>query len=257
MTIFPSISQQFDGVIWRMEIDELTETVFVEIRNSEEKKVSFGAIDLLNGKAFFKDLTTSERWHTGIEAAYDGVLLLHFYQSETGPTHKGIIAIDAHTGATLWSNYNYTFDHLSVNGPVLYDARIQPRKLFLTDIKTGATTRIYEPSIYRELKNNIVLPELKTPEFLSAKLVTIHPFGNMIHYLEYNNLIIVSLHALKGGELTQSLYIMDGVNPDGYREVYEDLLNAGIQKIQPEAFIMHKNRLVYIKNKSELKILTL
>jgi len=235
-----------------MEIDDLMETIFVEIRNIEEKKVSFGAINLLNGKTLFKDLTTSERWHTGIEAGYDGVLLLHFYQSETGPTHKGIIAIDAYTGATLWSNYNYTFDHLSANGLVLYDSRIHPRKLFLADIKTGATTRIYEPSVCRELKSNIVLPELKTPEFLSAKVVTVHPFGNMIHYLEYNNLIIVSLHALKGGELTQSLYIMDGAD-----KVYEDLLNAGIQKIQPEAFIMHKNRLIYIKNKSELKILTL
>jgi hypothetical protein len=235
-----------------MEIDELTETIFAEIRNSEEKKVSFGAVDLLNGKTLFKELTTDERWHTGIEAAYDGVLLLHFYQSETGPTHRGLLAIDADTGNTLWSNYNFTFDHLSANGLVLYDARIHPRKLFLADIKTGATTRIYEPSVYRELKNSITLPELKTPEFLSAKLVTVHPFGNMVHYLKYNNFIIVSLHALKSGELTQSLYIMDGVN-----KVYEDLLNAGIQKIQPEAFIMHKNHLIYIKNKSELKVLTL
>ncbi len=215
----------------------------------KKRKVYFGAVNLLNGKTLFKDLTTSERWHTGIEAAYDGVLLLHFYQSETGPTHKGVIAIDAYTGATLWSNYNYTFDHLSVNGPVLYDAQIHPRKLFLANIKTGATTRIYEPSVYKNLQNNIVLPELKTHEFLSAKLVTVHPFGNMIHYLEYNNLIIVSLHALKGGELTQSLYIMDRDT-----KIYEDLLNAGIQKIQPEAFIMHKNHLIYIKNKSELKI---
>jgi len=79
-----------------------------------------------------------------------------------------------------------------------------------------------------------------------------HPFGNMMHYLEYNNLRIVSLHALKGGELTQLLYIMNGVD-----NVYEDILNAGIQKIQPEAFIMYKNCLIYIKNKSEIKILAL
>jgi len=60
------------------------------------------------------------------------------------------------------------------------------------------------------------------------------------------------LHALKGGQLTQSLFIADG-----NITVYDDLLNAGIQKMQPEAFIMHKNRLIYIKNKSELKVLTL
>ncbi len=252
MTLHPTISEQFDGTIWRMEIDEITETIFVEVRNSEEKKVHFGAINLLSGETLFKGLTTDERWLTGIEAAYDGVLLLHFYQSETGPAHKGLLAVDAFTGKTLWSNYAYSFDHLSENGPVLYDARIQPRKLFLADIKTGATTRIYEPSVYKRLENNIVLPELRTPEFLAKGLLPVHAFGNMIHYLEYNNFRIVSLHALRGGQLTQSLFVMDGVN-----KVYEDLLNEEIQKIQPEAFILHKNRLIYIKNKSELKVLTL
>jgi len=252
MTLHPNISEQFDGAIWRMEIDEITETIFVEIRNSKEKKVYFGAIDLPSGKTLFKGLSTDERWLTGIEAAYDGVLLLHFYQSETGPAHKGLLAVDAFTGKTLWSNYTYSFDHLCEAGPVLYDARIQPRKLFLADIKTGATTRIYEPSTYKRLENNIVIPEMKTPEFLVPGLLPVHAYGNMIHYLDYNNFRIVSLHALRAGQLTQSLFIMDGVN-----KVYEDLLNEEIQKIQPEAFILHKNHLIYIKNKSALKILTL
>jgi hypothetical protein len=246
------ISEQFNGTIWRMEIDELTETVLLEIRNSEDKKVCFGSAGLNNGVIHFKDISTSEQWLTGIEAAYDGVLLLHYYQTEVGPAHKGLLAIDVVTGEALWSNYNYAFDHLSLNGPAVYDTRVQPRKLFLANIKTGATTRIYEPSVYKELENNIVLPELITPDELSLKLTALHPFGNMVHYLEYNNFRIVSLHALKAGQLIQSLFIFDGVN-----KVYEDLLNTDIQKIQPEAFILHKNRLIYIKNKSELRVLPL
>lgn len=257
------ISETFNGAIWRMEIDEICDTLFVEVRNSQEKKVSFSALNLANGYVYFKDLQTSERWLTGIEAAYDGVMLLHNYQTEAGPAHKGLEAIDAVTGKTLWSNYNYAFDHLSVNGPIVYDSRIHPRKLFLADIKTGATTRIYEPSVYKELKNNIVSPVLTTPETihdvgtthhspLTAHLLPAHPFGNTVHYLEYNKFRIVSLHALRGGQLTQSIYVMEGVD-----KVYEDLLNIDIQKIQPEAFIMHKTSLIYIKNKSELKVLTL
>jgi len=252
MSFSPIISEQFNGAIWRMEIDELNSVLFVEVRDNEEKKVYFGAVDMINGKTLFKGLTTDERWLTGIEAAYDGVLLLHFYQSESGPTHKGLLAIDGATGNMLWSNFNYSFDHLSLSGPVLYDARLQPRKLFLVDIKTGATTRIYEPTVIKELNSSIQAPEIKGVDFFSQNFLPVHPFGNMIHYLEYNNFRIVSLHALKGGELTQSLYIMDGVD-----KVYEDLLNAGIQKMQPEAFIMHKNYLIYIKNKSELKVITL
>jgi hypothetical protein len=251
MNIQPHISEQFDGDIWRLEIDELSDTIFVEVRNSAEKQVSFSAINLVNGEVYFKNLTTPERWLTGIEAAFDGVLLLHNYQSETGPAHKGLVAIDAHSSKTLWSNYTLGFDHLTVDGPILYDAHFHPRQLFLADIKTGATKRIYEPSVYYALKNSVIVPEITGAEF-AADLSFMHPFGERVHYLEYNNFRIVSLHALKAGTLTQSIFIMDGVN-----RIYEDLLNSGIQKLQPEAFIMHKNHLIYIKNKSELKVLAL
>jgi hypothetical protein len=251
MNIQPHISEQFDGDIWRLEIDESSDTVFAEVRNSAEKQVSFSAINLVNGEVYFKNFTTPERWLTGIEAAFDSVLLLHNYQSETGPAHKGLVAIDAFSSKTLWSNYTLGFDHLTVDGPVLYDAHFHPRQLFLADIKNGATKRVYEPSVYQALKNSVVVPEI-TDANLAADLLLIHPFGETIHYLEYNNLRIVSLHALKAGTLTQSIFITDGVN-----NIYEDLLNSGIQKLQPEAFIMHKNRLIYIKNRSELKVLAL
>jgi hypothetical protein len=252
MPVQSIINETFHGAIWRMEIDEITETIFIEVRDSDDKKVHFGAVSLVTGNVLFKDITTPERWLTGIEAAYDGVLLLHFYQTDTGPAHKGLMAIDAGTGEVLWSNYALTFDHLSVNAPIVYDMRMQPRKLFLADIKTGATTRIYEPSVYKELKNGVVMPENISPDDLPLISLQLHPYGNLVHYLDYSNFRIVSLHALKGGQLNQLLFVYDGGE-----KIYEDILNAGIQKMQPEAFILHKNRLIYIKNKSELKVFTL
>ncbi|HEY4323522.1 MAG TPA: DUF4905 domain-containing protein [Mucilaginibacter sp.] len=247
----PFIIENFNGAIWRMEIDELTETIFVEVRDSEEKRVSFGSVNLISGEIYFKDLTTPERWLTGIEAAYDGVLLLHNYQTESGPAHKGLVAIDGQTAATLWSNYNVTFDHLSVQGPILFDSRFQPRKLFLIDVKTGATIGNYPSSDNKELPNSIVLPELVSYEIVN-NMSQIPAFGGAVHYLEHNNFRIVSLHSLIEGWLSQHLFVMDGDE-----KVYEDLLNNNIQKMQPEAFILHKERLIYIKNKSELKVLTL
>jgi len=43
--------------------------------------------------------------------------------------------VDAVTTKILWSDFTYTFDHLSENGPVVYDVRIHPRKYFLIDAK--------------------------------------------------------------------------------------------------------------------------
>lgn len=251
-TLLPYVNQQFNGTIWRLEIDELSENIFIETRNEQDKQVSFSSINLNTGQVNFKGLTTPERWLTGIEAAYNDVLLLHNYQSEKGPLHKGIIAVDAITGETLWSNYVNAFDHLSADGPVVYNTSIQPKKLFIADVKTGATNRLYDPSVDHELQNNIVVPVLVEPALLSPELIPFALFGNSIHYLEYNNFRIVSLHTLEDGALKQYLYIFSGVD-----KVYSDLLNTDIQKLQPEAFILHKTRLIYIKDKSVLNIVNL
>lgn len=245
----PYIIEQFKGVIWRLEIDELTDAICIETRDESEKLVSFSSVNLDTGKVNFKELTTEERWLTGIEAIYDGVLLLHNYLSQNGPLHKGIIAIDAFTGKTLWSNYTLAFEMLINDGPILYDTHIHPKRLYLADVHTGNSTRIYEPTIHREIKSNIKIPDIADPAGLDTPLP---PFGNSVHYLKHNACRIVSLHTIQAGVLQQWLFVMDDAG-----KVYEDLLNTGIQKLQPESFILHKNRLIYIKNKSELKIVKL
>ena len=247
----PHISYQFKSTVWRLEIDTLSQIIFVEVRDQSDKKVHFAAIRLDNGDLLFDDLQTEERWLTGIETAYNGVLLLHNYQSETGPIHKGLTAIDD-TGKVLWSNFTHAFDHLSSNGPVVYDTRIQPRKLFLIDVITGAMARPYNSLADPEMDNEIILPEEIPVNSLKHIQFPTDPFGNTIHYLEHNNFRIVSLHTFAEGALQQHLYIMDGTGV-----IYHDLLNTDVQKLQPESFLMHHDHLIYLKNKSQLKVLNL
>jgi hypothetical protein len=75
------VAEHFNGKIWRMEIDHISHTLFAETRNNEDRKVSFAAISLESGKTFFKNYTVDESWLTGIETAYNSVLLLHYYES--------------------------------------------------------------------------------------------------------------------------------------------------------------------------------
>jgi hypothetical protein len=236
-----------------LEIDPVTNILFAEIRDSGDKRVSFSAIDLKNSKVYFNDLQTEERWLTGIETAHDGVLLLHNYQSENGPAHKGLIGIDSKTGKTTWSNYTHAFDHLSVNGPVIYDTRLQPTRLSIADIKTGTILRSYQPSIDTEVENHIILPEIAPIEIASSLSLQLKTFGNTLHYFDYNNLRIVSLHAFSDGTLQQLLYIFTSDN----KIVYQDLLNGDIQKLQPESFLLRKGQLIYLTDKSRLKVLNL
>jgi len=248
----PFLAQKFNGEIWRLEIDGDTDTIFAEIRSSANKQVLFGSISLLTGQTYFVDKVMPEPWLTGIEAANNGVLLLHGYESSSSPVHKGVMAIDGKSGETLWANYTYAFDHLAVNGPVLFNTQTQPKKLFIADIKTGATVRPYNRAIDTELMTDITYPEVLPTAHLNETAITLTPYGNSIHYLECDNLRIVSLHSLEKGNLQQHLFLL---NETGI--VYEDILATGIQKLQPEAFIVHKNYLIYIKNKSELKAIKL
>jgi len=249
--LLPFIHEQLNGIIWRIEIDGPGNILLLELRNTEDKQVSFTSISLTTGKTNFTNLTTPERWLTGLETAHNGVLLLHHYQSATSPVHKALVAVDSIDGTTLWSNYTYAFDSLSVNGPIVYNMQVQPKKLFLADIKTGASLRLFDAATDESLNNNIIAPQTLSPSALPYQL-PVEPHGNIIDYLNYNKFRIVSLHAVAQGVLQQHLYIWDDTGI-----IYEDILNTDIQKMQPEAFILHKNCLIYIKNRSEIKAINL
>ncbi|WP_377139882.1 DUF4905 domain-containing protein [Mucilaginibacter lutimaris] len=246
----PFISQAFNGTVWRLQIDEVTETLGIEIRNEADKQTSFATLNLSTGKVNFTNFALPERWLTGVEAVYNGIILLHYYKHESGPEHKAIIAIDSTTAAEVWSNYSLAFDHISINGPVVYNTSFQPNKLMLADVLTGQTIRPYDAVVDKPLENNIVVPVMMPATEMVPGMLPDEPYGNMVHYLNHNSYIIVSLHTLKNGLLQQHLYITEGSNV-----VYHDLLNHDIQKLQPEAFVLHKNALVYIKNKAEIKVL--
>ncbi|MBS7562975.1 DUF4905 domain-containing protein [Mucilaginibacter sp. Bleaf8] len=245
------VAEHFEGQVWRMEIDAVSHTLFAEIRHVENRTVTFAAIGLRDGKTYFKNHTVDERWLTGIETAYDGVLLLHFYESAVSPSHKGLAAIDAKTSNLLWNNFNYTFNHLSANGPIFYDSRLQPTKYYLADIRTGVLKRAYEPALDNDFDNQILVPQIiPLPPNLPA--LPVESYSNKVHYLEYNSVRIVSLHALWAGQLKQYLFITEGD-----QIIFEDILNTNIQKLQPEAFVLYQNQLIYLKEKSEIQVLNL
>lgn len=249
----PHIDYQFQSAVWRLEVDPISDTLFAEIRDSADKRVSFSALNLGSGEICFENLQTEERWLTGIETAYNGVLLLHNYQSESGPAHRGLIAIDGKTGKTIWSNYTHAYDHLTENGLVIYDTRLQPPQLFIADVKTGGLRRPYQPLIDTEVENFIILPEVAGVEIASSLSLQLKIFGNTIHYIDHSNFRIVSLHAFADGALQQLLYIFTSDN----KIVYQDLLNDDIQKLQPESFLLRKEQLIYLTGKSRLKVLNL
>lgn len=253
MTLLKSyIQQQFKGQIWKMLIDPEKHFLFIETRDIENRQVSFSGFDLDTGEVTFTNLVPEEKWLTGMESCFNGVLFLHGYESAQSPVHKGIIAIDGASGSVLWQNYTYTIQHISVSGPVAFNAQMQPIKLFVLNAQNGAALRAFDTSHDQDTKQNIIIPDITNVLDNSFQAYVKGEVVGNIHYIEYNSFRIVSLHTLVKTDLSQILLIMQGE-----KLVYEDLLVDEIQKLQPEAFIMQHNRLIYIKNKVELKVLNL
>ncbi len=247
----PFIHKQFTGQIWKLAIDEAAGLLFAEIRDDERHEVFFTAFDLNSGNICFDSLSLPEKWLTGLEGCYKSILFLHGYQSAQSPIHQGIIAIDGKNGNVLWTNYVDSTHYISVNGPVVYNSKLYPQKLFLADAVTGRHVRPFDQIIDNQLENNVLLPQIINHIPYSFELSAGELRGN-VHYMEHNSFRIVSLHLLNNGTLNQVLLISNNG-----KQVYDDLLNADIQKLQPESFIVYLNKLICIKNKTALVVLNL
>jgi hypothetical protein len=245
------INEQFTGQIWKLAIDEASGLLFAEVRNEESRTVSFAGVGLTDGINHFKDLSLPERWLSGLAGSFKGTLFLHGYQSAQSPAHKGITAVNGIDGEVLWANYIDAVHYISINGPLVYNTQVQPKKLFLADAATGKYIRPFDAAIDMPLQQKVFVPDIINDIPEGFALPEGELMGN-VHYLEHNCFRIVSLHLLNNGTLKQLLL----VSKNGIL-VYHDLLNAVIQKLQPESFIVYQNQLIYIKNKTELLVLNL
>jgi len=246
----PVIDHAFSGLIWKLEIDAAIELIFAETRNSENRTVAFSSFSLKTGQVYFLEVMMEEKWLTGMEGARKGVLFLHGYKSEQSPEHKSIIALDGLTGKQLWADYNLSVEAFTKDGLLAADQRFQTKRIVLLDYQTGnIITQVNSPQDdQQEIQYPYMLGLL--PQNLAALING--TISGEISCLKYNSYLIISLHTLNKGNLMQELYVIKNE-----KLVYRDLLNENIQKLQPEAFVLIKNHLVYIKNKTALKVLNL
>lgn len=250
MNFNPVIEHLFAGLIWKLEVDTAQELLFVETRNAENHTAAFSSFNLKTGENYFAELVLEEKWLIGMEGSRNGMLFLHGYSSAQSPEHKAIIALNAFSGKHIWADYNLSAETFTTTGLLAADQRFQNKKNVLLDYKTGEI--LQKTADLKEDFQQITYPlMLFLPPKNLAGLIQDEIVGE-ISCLNYNPYIIISLHTQKNSALQQQLFIIKNDTI-----VYQDLLNDQIQKLQPEAFIIVKNHLIYLKNKIILKVLNL
>ncbi|QQL50989.1 DUF4905 domain-containing protein [Mucilaginibacter ginkgonis] len=251
MQLSPYINIELTHPVWRMQIDEQEDILCLETRDVANKAAAFTTIDVRHGRILFKNKTLPNGWLCGLEVAAFGVMLVHGYQSENLPVRKGLMAIDAKTGDLLWENHNLNFESVATTDFRVYDLRIQPKRISVIDAKAG--TALSNAPVIDEQASSILFPESVVDD-------TVHKLGipdiSMPHtalLLSHNGYIIVSLHALSAGVVNQFLYVIDS----NRNVVFKDIIATDIQKLQPEAFIVFKQKLIWLQNRSVVKVLHL
>jgi hypothetical protein len=233
------LSDKTEGIIWKIKLDDATETIVWENRTLD-KKVLFYAYDFLNQVFLIKHFSFEEDWLLGLDFVFNGIAYFHGFESEYSPVHKGIIAYDLKQNQILWQNFSISVQQYSSEGVVVFDPKVFPRVFQLVDLKTGNfISKLSLETIYQtpSIKNQIIIPELKEDNKL----------WNSSHELQYKDLKIVALYKIEENITNQYLQIYKNGTL-----LFEDLLNQDIQKIGIDTFFLWLDKLIYIRNKSEI-----
>jgi len=267
------------GNLWRIFITS-NDILIGETRNLEEKIVYFFSIDLNSGNHFFKNyLFENGNYWVSIEGYNAGNIYLHRFENPNLPEHNGIIDIDIKTGEVRWENkdvmyffnteneiYGHkqqfeSFKYYNLNpenGLILNEVPAE-NQLSLFELKQDTIRELYINNYYTEIFNllnsdstfsQIIILEMKGKDIF-GEVEFIH-FEN---YLTFNyHIKKVNLKDLSNPNLENVLCVYDIKNRI---KLYSDILNVEASYNVPDSYFVHKNYLIYIKEKKHIVTLKL
>ena len=242
--LYQVISERFDGLIWKVQINEKKSLIAIESRNSDLRKVAFTVLNYQTGDSYFKERVFEETWKLNLAFIGKENMVLTVFEQSNSPESKGLIAVNAQNGSLLWERYNISLNQANEGGMQVFDPRINPRKYYWINHENGGY--ITEPEnnypqtgflLFPELFNHSTLPGFISREEIVGEVASLITQGKTI----------VSFHEKINDNLRQRLLVYQDDNI-----LLDDILIKDIQKMQPESFFIQNNNLFYIRNKNEI-----
>jgi hypothetical protein len=246
-------SHRLHGIIWNTLADGKNDRLFLEVRDPQQKTVSFSALNLRNNQWLWKDVTLEEQWWISLRAAEADILLFTLYTDTQNPDKKSVIAYDVVKNQVTWWRNGFSVanvNSLCVRG---MDAKF-PGKEIVLDLFTGREL----PHVDFDLADSQNFPVIRpfqyeegtthfntVKEFLNARL-GILPVAT-IEYLEVDDLIIMSVFINEQG-LANYLY---GLNASG-EVLIKERLGDNLKGVALDTFFIFSGHLIFVRNKNEL-----
>lgn len=248
-----AFSHHFHGVIWNTLADGKNERLFLEVRDPQQKTVSFSALNLRNNQWLWKEVRLEEPWWISLRAAEGDILFFTLYTDVQNPDKKSLIAYDVIGEKVTW--WRNGFSVASVNGLGVrgVDSKF-PGKEIVLDLFTGKEL----PDVDFDLADSQNFPVIRPFQYEegTAHFDTVKDFLNTrleilpvatIEYLEFEELIIMSVFINEQG-LANYLY---GLNAGGEVLITEKL-GENLKGVALDTFFVFSGHLIFVKNKNEL-----
>lgn len=252
-TIQLSFSGKVNGVIWKTLADHLHQRLYLEIRDTDRKQVSFSAVDLVSATWLWKDVTFEEPWWISLQAIAGNVLLLTIYTDTNKPDKKSALAVDVNTRQVLWWKNNFTITSVAGGRVWGVDTKMGAREEIL-DLADGKTLQ-QKPAVLPDEQNLLITRPFQYREG-TAHFDSVRAFLNRkcdispiisIEYCEYHSLILIS--AFTGqNDLANYLFVFNSSGELMLKEILGEHLNG----IALDTFFVFSGYLIFVKNKCEL-----
>ncbi|SDM58215.1 protein of unknown function [Daejeonella rubra] len=237
-------SEKFKGLIWKIRIQEKKGYLAIESRQLESGKIAFTVLDHQTGEINFKEKSFLEPMNLNLAYAAQNNILLTANEHTESPASKGLISVNIVDGEILWERYNFTLNQAVPDGVQVFDPKIYPRKYTWIDHISAENIVEQENSQYEN--SYLIFPAL-VESYTLPDFIDHGPIQGDISVLSFNRLSMVCFHQTFENNMQQRLVVYQDD-----RILLDDIMIAGIQKLQPESFFIVNKRLLYIRNKDEI-----
>ena len=246
-------TQPFDGTIWKTVVDVVQQTLFVEVRNTSSKSVSFACVDLGQAKWLWKDLKMDEPWWITLSAASRNVVLFTTYNDVNNPDKKSLVAFDVLNQKIVWWRNDFAMSTVAGEIVTGVDTKFVSREIALNILDGKEIAR--DALVFGAEQNFSVSRPFQYPEG-SEHFVTVRSFlqskANIlpvvtVEYMEFRSLIAISAF-VRHEDLANYLFVF---NSEG-KLLLKETLGEHLKGIALDTFFVLPGFLIFVKNKREL-----
>lgn len=254
------------GRIWMLRCDPYSPKLILELRNEEEKQVSFGVVSESGDSLFILEGVGQDAWWCGIEDFREGLVWLHGYEDQGLPLHQGLCGYESDSGKPLWERKDGAYFGMVEAGILLTATSSTSQEIELLSIKSGEKLSSFAHA--RDLQLTQALKEyenrrtaqMQFPDTIQPgeavfeewkSRLGVQPFGP-IWLSRQGKYSVLAWHEgtpEEGFALALAVFEGDKLQLDGW-------LEEEMKGMHPDPFFLHHGRIIAIQNRKELVIVS-